>query len=704
MSRLAVVQCADHAKPTRLSVPRRGHVLSTVTEVYGGPIRAAVQLLTTGLAKKTALLPKERAESPAAKAELVIRRSTSEMAARHVCAQWILGIALCSITEASAITEALTWFNKRNSLLTAIQSLHPQLLGEALEQLRPVADSAAFADLLPYILAPHGPDSRLSVMRDPRTKSARAMRRVHGVFYTPADVAEHMAQAALADTDLSTNTLRVFDPACGTGVFLRAILCTLLAQGADPMGIAQQCLFGMDIDPWAVDGAAYVLLHDVLSVAQQAVRQPASLWRSIRQNLAVGDALTIDPPNAPERPTLFSLPGQTVRFSTAEVFPAMGGAPNVIIGNPPYAAVNTRADFRELSNVFNTFPVHGSTAADMHPLFFEQMVRIAAPEASGALVLPLSLAFSGGQQYQATRQLIEQTSGTWRFSFFDREPHALFGEDVKTRNAIITWRRYASDRASRKMTGPLQKWRGHDRARMLRNIRHTEIRSSIVNGIPKLNSSLQADSLELLIAQGSNLASLVHSFYSTSLEHTFGADRKTVFIGGTAYNFLNVFFRPPVRLQPEPGLMSTNTIHGLSCANLKDAFAAFALLSSGVAFWLWHTLGDGFHVSRNFLESFPLGPTLFNGASIQQLSAVGRELWRDLQSHPVSSLNRGRASLSFPASRLRQQQRAIDQIIVRSSGLPDSFLDELESFIKSVVSATPLNETDAYAPEEVLVG
>jgi len=35
--------------------------------------------------------------------------------------------------------------------------------------------------------------------------------------------------------------------------------------------------------------------------------------------------------------------------------------------------------------------------------------------------------------------------GTWRCAFFDREPHALFGEDVETRNAILFRREVVND-------------------------------------------------------------------------------------------------------------------------------------------------------------------------------------------------------------------------------------------------------------------
>jgi hypothetical protein len=62
------------------------------------------------------------------------------------------------------------------------------------------------------------------------------------------------------------------------------------------------------------------------------------------------------------------------------------------------------------------------------------------------MVVPLSLACNESAQYQACRARIASAPGHWRFAFFDREPHALFGEDVKTRNVIVLWQRdHAAD-------------------------------------------------------------------------------------------------------------------------------------------------------------------------------------------------------------------------------------------------------------------
>lgn len=685
----------------RLDVPTKGHVLSTVSEQYGGPVRTAVRILTAAIEESGCFVPDLHTEGIWAEESAVLKRADAGTSAWHICAQWAVATALGENANPDGLLDALYWFDSNNSLVPLLSQLDPGAIIQASQELATVAIPVALSQLLPYILDPHGLGTRLSVMKDPTTYTARSAKRAHGVFYTPADVAEHIARIALEEADYEPRDLRILDPACGTGVFLRAAFKEICSTSCDPISIATECLFGCDIDPWAVNGCAYVLMHDALAQTEKRI-QPVNLWALIRHNLATVDALSLDPDVENHPLTLFSLETKAERFELHDVFPRLVGGANVIIGNPPYAEIGPRPDLTTMSALFQTFPSKGSAAVDMHPLFLEQMVRLSAPSSSCGMVIPLSIAFNTSQQFQATRRLIDETAGTWRFSFFDREPHALFGEEVKTRNSIVHWCRTSKSCASRKKTGPLMKWRGHDRARMLHSLPFTEIHGPVAEGIPKLRGAVQARALEILQYQPSSLAGFVRSYYSTQLEKTFDGDRKTVFVGSTAYNFLNVFFRPPAGLLPSSALLTTNTIHDLRCASTRDAFAVFALLSSGVTFWLWHVLADGFHVSRAFLEALPLGPTLFNADTIAALSDAGKTLWKDVQAHPVSSLNRGRASLSFPASRLRDQQKAIDSIIADAAGLPAGFLSELDHFIASVVDARPHTHSSDHALPEVI--
>ena len=68
-----------------------------------------------------------------------------------------------------------------------------------------------------------------------------------------------------------------------------------------------------------------------------------------------------------------------------------------------------------------------------------------------------------------------------------------------------------------------------------------------------------------------------------------------------------------------------------------------AICSSRVAHFLWRVIGDGFHVSRRFVLSLPVPA---GAASVDRLSELGEQLWRDRE--PITSVNGGRTSVAFP--------------------------------------------------------
>src|SRR5438105_5657728 len=103
--------------------------------------------------------------------------------------------------------------------------------------------------------------------------------------------------------------------------------------------------------------------------------------------------------------------------------------------------------------------------------------------------------------------------GLWQCAFFDREPHALFGEDVKTRNAIVFRRETVVDPPRGKPanieTGPLRKWRSTTRDRLFTSIAFTALeRPAIAAGLPKLDGGEQAHAYAALWKRADTLRTI----------------------------------------------------------------------------------------------------------------------------------------------------------------------------------------------------
>lgn len=694
-----------------LAVPRKGHVLSTIAEQYGSPIRRASALLYAGLSAESAEVAwhqfyARRRVEPGARQS----RSSRELVAWMMVGAWAAGVATGRLRKDATLIDAETWFSGGLTHEGLISQVPDHLRVEAEGALHGIANPQAMLDLLPYVLDPHGEGSRMSVMLRPETAVARARKKADGVFYTPADVASFMAERTIQRLSDDTVPLTVFDPACGSGVFLRAVLAELINRhpDIDAFNLACSCLYGADVDPWVLNAAALVVLVDVFEAVEVRGLAPIAAWHALRLNLVHMDTLRLDPGRAvlqdnPERVARSACrsalkagmlpavagerpPPGPIEFQV--VFPEIAEGARVVIGNPPYASLGDTTDFLSLSKRFETFRAAPKSTSDIYPLFVEQMIRLTAPDAhGGAMVLPLSLASNTSRQFLALRCLLARTPGHWQFAFFDREPHALFGEDVKTRNAIAIWVRQGCESDVRVSTGPLRKWRGTDRARMLAGINFTPISTDIRMGIPKVEGAMQSDALKHLSELRYTLVHAVPRIGRATLEQTMQyGDTKTVFVAATAYNFLSVFLRPSLHSTDDENVFSVNPLHAIECTSPEFALQIFALLSSRLAFWWWHVHGDGFHVSKHVIETIPIGGVLDSAEHAEELTRLGALLWREISVRPIVSRNRGKTSLGFSAmtSPLRGK---IDALLVSAFGLPPEFTHELEWFCEGVARA-----------------
>jgi hypothetical protein len=694
----------------RLSVSSVGRTMHAAAEERAAHVRRAVEILSCNLVEGA-----NEAFSRLFAPRWIREQSSSEPVATRA------GWALANMLLLSRFE------NARHDLKSAEQWFlpgrgHPRLSrfvgDDARHEAEACLDRLTFDDdlddLLPYVLDAHGPGSRLSVMKDPSTRAAREAKKRGGVFYTPADVAEYIVDTvagALAPD------ARFIDPCCGTGVFLVA----LLRRSKGGLDYLLEHLYGVDTSALSIDCCAFVLLR---ACRETYKVPPWYAWHLIRMNLFAHDSLRLrdwkcnhqatladdkrvvrehllacrSPKpvriELPETMQTWKAPGHR---SIWEVFPEADGGFDAVVGNPPYAQLGKRDDGAAL-NEYSSLPAY-SPSASTYPLFVEMTWRFAKRNNScSGLVIPLSIAYHQGRQFAACRSAMQKAGGHWRCVFFDREPHALFGEDVKTRNAII----FHSDRGSpdaRLSVTPLLKWTSRTRAQLFASICFTDLGNlNFESAMPKLGSATEARAFSKLTRRKARLADLcVRTATCEPCEALKEQTTPRVFVASTAYNFLNVFrpFNGIGRSHP----LSENRVHCCEFASECDARLAFAILTSRFAFWLWHTLGDGFHVSRRFLEAIPFNRESFDSATQKQLEGFGGELWESLQSHRIVSLNRGRQTIAFRPLACTDLREQIDTRLVGAANLPADFVDTLRSFVETVVVVDPSDKRRSHLME-----
>ncbi|MCC7341282.1 MAG: N-6 DNA methylase, partial [Bryobacterales bacterium] len=514
-----------------------------------------------------------------------------------------------------------------------------------------------FGALLPYILEQHGPGSRASVMRDSSTAPAREAKRRTGVFYTPSDVATYLAESGFQSLPNWTVDDRCLDPACGSGAILLAA-CRVAARRSgvnfDWFEYITQSLYGCDINSHALDAAAFVLLSAAIQDVFRRNLTPWAAWHRIRMNLVQVDSVTLHYSRKPrdgsalklraelsaalsrpgvdwqaqvkigafapsDRHGLFHFECEVSLLEIGVVFPEAANGFDVLLANPPYATLAVPGERNALRQEYKSLATCGSgPRTSVFPLFIEMSWRLTNPQRStAAIVTPLSIAYSSTAQLRDCRDAMSSAGGTWRFAFFDREPHALFGEEVKTRNCIMLRacdeKSQDSTRRAHVFTGPLQRWTSRTRHSLFQRIEFTDVgRIDIKAGIPKFDGSVQAKAYCTLNGLAAELGCWAANIFPADLSAVFRSEvAHRVFVGGTAYNFLNVY-----RQTSDTGAIAVplteSPVHCLEFNTEEEADIAFAILQSRITFWLWHSTGDGFHVTSTFLRELPFALEMFD--------------------------------------------------------------------------------------------
>lgn len=649
-----------------VAAPQVGRSLGGLVASATPPIRRAVSILANRACPADAelLLSNSTVMGPGG----VIEPSAIRFAWMLVCAALLFARSNRK-SRTDSLRASIAWFTGDISFANVVARKYGSEFKAAEKELAAAVLNEDFWPLLPYVLEPDGHVTRSDYENCQASRERKGRKRSSGAFYTPGDVAQFMVAS------IFNKQCAWLDPACGTGVFLRAVLIHARRKhpDIDLTEFAKTRLFGIDLSALATDLAATVLLEQILSSHSNTA--PIAAWRMLKRNLACADAFQVAPPGD-STVDLFDC-GSTTRLPDlfGERFAA--GFDRVIM-NPPYTSTEIR---RSLSGRWAV--VHpDASRADTQIVFTEMMWRFTTTRGASVAVLPLSIGTNTTANYVRLRSEMSRVLARKTFLFFDREPQALFGEDIKTRNVICVLDKSADVSAT--STSGLLKWSAHQRPSIFTMARATPLGAADVSRfVPKVSSLTEAELYFKLTNNGGESVGRVAITRARYAELTNSGDSTDLYVSTTAYNFLNVFKSDGLPCSPNLTL-STSPLLKLSLKNDSYCFAALAVIASRLMFWLWHVECDGFHVSSEFLARSPLWRALARAETKQKLAVEGERYWKDALKFRLQSTNGGRATFSFHSGYSTAFYQKIDGLILDGLGLtyPVEFLDQ---FIDSTV-------------------
>lgn len=321
--------------------------------------------------------------------DLLDAARTDQLVQRFRVADSVYNAGLFSILDETAVAPetlrsivgSLYWPNSKYAFgliqPEILASIYEQFLGERIEV---------------------GPGRSVALVRKPE------FTHTGGVVPTPDFIVQALLretlepQIATADPN-DIQILTVLDMACGSGVFLVGAFAMLLARYEQLLGpltlhdradIARRHLFGVDIDPEAVEVTRLSILLSALGDDEIDVTHKRSVLPDLAGNIVVGNSV-VDLGFDARFPDAARDPVRRVQvkpFDWAETFPHIltpaddpAAGFDVIVGNPPYQRIQTLARYFPDQLAFLQDPHSGFTSSiafnfDVYMVFIERGLQL----------------------------------------------------------------------------------------------------------------------------------------------------------------------------------------------------------------------------------------------------------------------------------------------------------------------------------------
>ncbi|MFX0064685.1 MAG: Eco57I restriction-modification methylase domain-containing protein, partial [Candidatus Hermodarchaeota archaeon] len=479
-----------------------------------------------------------------------------------------------------------------------------------------------------------------------KIRCRKKLRHSRGTFYTPKIVGEYIVSKTLAPlvqgkSSKEILSLKILDPTMGCGIFLIEA-CSFLAQayhkactyegGSESLAssyksIMENCLFGIDLDPLAVELTKFALWMTVGS--DQLLNS-----NKLNQHLITGDCFLSN--NLPP----FDL----------------------VIVNPPYVDVNKKE--------YESLNLKTVSCRNLYPYVIEKSLQLIKEGGKMSAIIPISITCA--RRMQPLRDLLHETCSELWIASFGIRPSKVF-PGVDQRVAIIT--------VTKKQNFPLQiyttkflRWKKNQLPILLANLRYENSSGYLLEGrIPRLGNTQMKALLESLLKSKYCIKDFLTSGDETSPYRIYYHNVARYWIKATDFN-------PYFRRNGQRGTSSNIRILSFPDEETKNIIGC--ILNSSIFLLFWQMYSDDFHVTLFEIKNFPLNPECLSQIQHQQLSQLFNQLMANRKKHSfIKKIKNGVEYQEFQPGHGQEIIQQIDKILLQMYNFDFSvFLGLLKPF------------------------
>ena len=472
--------------------------------------------------------------------------------------------------------------------------------------------------------------------RDRRNGIKNNLKKTNGIYYTPDDVVVYITKQCISrmrNSGTLSEKSTFVDCSCGSGLFLSQILNELVqSYGYSPDHVVKNMIYGVDISKTAKLFTLFTVALNYSRIIKTTPEELHVVISCLSKHIVVGDG------------TL------TTTFDNLPLF-------SCVIGNPPYGTNNSF----QYSNQFIPFVYN--------------MINCSDETGVSSLIVPLSITYSTKNDFKKLRQFMLDQRGTWYFDNYDRSPDALFGDDVKTRNTIISINK--NEKSGIHTTG-LQRWTSKNRSIILdvnKSFIDTDLK--LVDGVfPKIGQKFQDKFLSKLLNIYDNKPTMISK----------NKTENSIFIKNTTYNWISAYDEPPLMTDKKGSKQIASGFNEIFCTSYEAKLLYLALLNSTWGYLLWALLGDGFHFTSKYITL--LEPILSKTSSKDkdQLIATIKNVMKSCKERVRIKHNAGLAVENYFVDPNSSEISAIDELIAKSLGMSDDDIIKLHLWYNDHIS------------------